>query len=65
MNIDFSLKDLDLELDVRYSGRDEFVKISNEYFTKQEAAEFAIKLQSASAEIFSYLERDLIQGLSK
>lgn len=26
MNIDFSLKEL--ELDVRYSGRDEFVKIS-------------------------------------
>lgn len=59
--VEFSLKDLDI--DVRYSGKDEYLKINGEIFSKSEAMELAIKLQSASTELISYLERDIVKGL--
>ena len=61
MQIEYSLKDLDF--DVRYSSKEEHIKINGEFFSKSEAVELAIKLQSTSSEIFSYLERDIVKGL--
>lgn len=59
--VEFSLKDLDI--DIRYSGKDGYIKINGEIFSKAEAMELAIKLQSASTELINYLERDIIKGL--
>ncbi len=61
MQVEFSLKDL--ELDIRYSGKESYIKINGEFLTKVEAFELAFKLQSASAEIINYLERDILEGL--
>lgn len=61
MHVEFSLKDLDL--DIRYSGKEDYIKINGEFFSNSEAVELAIKLQSVSSEIISYLERDIIKGL--
>ena len=61
MQVEFSLKDLDI--DIRYSGKDEYLNINGELFSKTEAVELAIKLQNASIELISYLERDIIKGL--
>jgi hypothetical protein len=59
--VEFSLKDLDIY--IRYSGKDWFIKIGGEIFSKVEAMELAIKLQNASTELINYLERDIIKGL--
>ena len=61
MQVEFSLKDLDI--DIRCSGKDEYLRITGELFQKVEAIELAIKLQNASAELISYFERDIIKGL--
>lgn len=61
MEYKFSFKDL--ELDIRYSGRDEYIKVNEEFLSKVESLELAIKLQSASTEILCWLERDIIKGL--
>lgn len=61
MQVEFSLKDL--ELDIRYSGKADYIKIDGEFLTNVEAFELAFKLQSASTEIINYLERDILEGL--
>lgn len=59
MQVEFSLRDLDF--DIRYSGREDCIIVNGELLSKSEAVELAIKLQSASSELFSYLERDIIK----
>ena len=61
MQVEFSLRDLDF--DIRYSGGEDCIKINDELLSKSEAVELAIKLQSASSEIFSHLERDIVKGV--
>ena len=59
--VEFNLKDLDL--DIRYSGKEEYIKINGVLLSNVEAMELVIKLQRASTELLSYLERDIIKGL--
>ena len=61
MQLEFSLKDF--ELDIRYSGKEDYIKINGEFFTKAEAFELLSKLQSASTDIINYIERDVLKGL--
>ena len=61
MQGEFSLRDLDF--DIRYSGREDYIRVNGELLSRSEAVELAIKLQSASSEIFSYLDRDIIEGV--
>lgn len=52
---EIDLKELDL--DVRYSGINDCITIDGNRYDLKDAFEIALKLQSVSAEILSYIER--------